>query len=107
MNVVFSLFKIKYCIIILLQEMFVMMLETVTNLISLVFLFFFINIFFQSLCLSNKPNKPLTLTGVFCKKMEDFEFSLGDPIIIKFLFSENKNKALIPIKILTKKAIIF
>ena len=79
----------------------------VTNLISLVFFFFFINQIFQSLCLSNKPNKPLTLTGVFCKKMEDFEFSLGDPIIIKFLFSEkNNNKALISIRILTKKATI-
>ena len=29
LNVVFSPFKIKYCIFILLQEMFVMMLETV------------------------------------------------------------------------------
>ena len=39
--------------------------------------------------------------------MEDFEFSLGDPIIIKFLFSEKKNnKALISIRILTKKATI-
>ena len=47
LNVVFSPFKIKYCIFILLQEMFVMMLETVTNLISLVFLLFFINTFFS------------------------------------------------------------